>query len=59
MSCRNCEKRYPGCHSSCYEYQLEKAKEEKRKEIIAKNRNAEANYLGFVCNSSNYGNSRK
>lgn len=49
FSCHGCQKRFPGCHSTCPEYTQEKAEHEKRRTQEAKER---AVQLGLAAQRS-------
>ena len=36
--CKDCKKRYPGCHSVCPDYILNKKEHEERKEALRKDK---------------------
>lgn len=38
MSCKDCNKRHPGCHSTCEDYKNYRKEHEREKEIRRKNR---------------------
>lgn len=42
--CKDCEKRYPGCHDYCEDYLDEKEQDEKLKAKIRKEKQAEDDY---------------
>jgi hypothetical protein len=45
MICKQCEKRHPGCHSTCPEYNTWKSEKDRLNEIVRKKRQAEAEMI--------------
>lgn len=53
FSCKNCQDRYPGCHSHCEKYQKEKAEHDKRKSEIYKEKFISYYTIGSICRKKN------
>ena len=49
MTCKNCEKRYLGCHSNCEEYKsFVKAREEIRRARDSEHLMSDVTYQGYM-----------
>lgn len=46
--CKDCDKRYVGCHSECEDYILEKQDHDKKSEIIRSKRKAYEEVVGAM-----------
>ena len=49
MTCRGCEKRHPGCHDHCPDYQEAHAEWTKFKEMTRKNKKLHTEFEGFMA----------
>ncbi len=45
--CLNCDKRAPGCHGTCPEYQEAKRKKEQKKQMIIQSKKVDRNYNDY------------
>lgn len=50
-NCKDCQKRFVGCHSSCESYLKARAEFEAEKKKIEKNKKVDKEYQGFVVHS--------
>lgn len=48
LACKDCQKRYPGCHDKCEEYKKSKEEHKKKQAFLQEAKNIESEWMRYV-----------